>query len=269
MKANLLIDIDLDTLISKNGLYNQLLDCSYLFSSIFNYTHENKKLIISLKQTLESTGEDFCQLKLKLNKINELKNNIDLHSMAILGVMESYFNTNSTIHFGDNFIEGLNYNNSSGTSYYTTVPYEKWISYSTFLQGDSRHPDYATGINGNIVPKGGKISSWLDNKNLENDIEFRLIFPKTSDLQCSMTVTKLSFYILSEGNFNQYKNHDDIKAMINNSGTLYLPGELIEDGSSEAKFTKSGNLFIKNDFQENIIAAAYKNHFEAYELIEY
>jgi len=57
--------------------------------------------------------------------------------------------------------------------------------------------------------------------------------------------------------------------MINNSGTLYLPGELIEDGSSEAKFTKSGNLFIKNDFQENIIAAAYKNHFEAYELIEY
>lgn len=55
---------------------------------------------------------------------------------------------------------------------------------------------------------------------------------------------------------------------------LYLPGELIENNDTntivQTQFTKTGNLLIQNDFIENAeTTAAYSDHFEAYELIEY
>lgn len=51
--------------------------------------------------------------------------------------------------------------------------------------------------------------------------------------------------------------------------SLYLPGELIENQNCDTKFTKEGNLVVRNEFEEGLPAAALQNSFEAYELIEY
>lgn len=51
--------------------------------------------------------------------------------------------------------------------------------------------------------------------------------------------------------------------------SLYLPGELIENQNCDTKFTKEGNLMVRNEFEEGLPAAALQNSFEAYELIEY
>lgn len=51
--------------------------------------------------------------------------------------------------------------------------------------------------------------------------------------------------------------------------SLYLPGELIENQNCDTKFTKEGNLIVRNEFEEGLPAAALQNSFEAYELIEY
>lgn len=52
---------------------------------------------------------------------------------------------------------------------------------------------------------------------------------------------------------------------------LYLPGELVENVSNaQTHFTNTGNLIIKNEFIENMgPTAAYSDHFETFELIEY
>ena len=84
-------------------------------------------------------------------------------------------------------------------------------------------------------------------------------------------------------NMNVYQNTDEIQWDSNKShfqsgakfidlfgsGSLYLPGELIENQSQPTRFTKTGNLLIQNDFIEGSSTIAYKDHFEAFELIEY
>ena len=82
-------------------------------------------------------------------------------------------------------------------------------------------------------------------------------------------IDDILFYIKPKNYSSEIRSHM-IYDLYQGLNALYLPGELVENIENQiTQFTNYGNLLINNDFIEAMPSAAYEDHFEAYELIEY
>lgn len=164
------------------------------------------------------------------------------------------------------------------TKYYKDVTYYNFTKFLIHFEGNPSNSN-ATGLcTGNYDSYSIKFDETdgsldLDKKestNYQSHFEGQLIniqmqywFPVQVNID-SLDVYINTIYETEAYPFNKY-----FYFFHKGRGNLYLPGELIENQSQPTKFTNTGNLLIKNDFNEGMPTAAYKNHFEAYELIEY